>query len=516
MNYQMFLAVVALLCLQVVRHVVHADPLAVRMVDDLVTFKQGFFDDDDNDPFFSLVAAPEEEHWFQQRIDHLGFYRKTFRQLYYVNDTYYRPGGPVYLYCPGESANKISTVKSGFLLNLAEATNGLVVSLEHRYYGRSNPVPDLSPRNMRYLSVAQALADMAHFIETAELPQIEKNRADVRWIVVGGSYAANLAVWMRLKYPDLVYAAYSSSGPVRAKYDFYEYDLMVGRRLPCADAVAEAVRQIDEVLYSGDESAIRDLKTAFGLEALERPADFAGALVDQMTSLVQYYAPPVANKTDAVADYCAAFNLNDNMGAGSIGLVESFAALTKRYLAEKKVKVLETYDTYRNANNYTLDQSGRAWFYQTCTEFAYWQTAPPTSAMRSLRSRLVDIDYNEAPCRAYFGAQVSLPVDVSRINRQYHGDQIEVTRVYYVNGEFDPWRYLSVSAPTAPPRAPTTPDVHVRVIPGGSHCYDLRRPTDTDWDELKEIRADIIRTFREWLSQKNTALPEQDDWESTF
>ncbi|RKP38553.1 peptidase S28, partial [Dimargaris cristalligena] len=378
---------------------------------------------------------------FNQRVDHFGFYKDTFPQLYFMNDTHYKPGGPVYLYSPGESSNRVATVKRGFLLTLAKETNGLVFSLEHRYYGKSNPVPDLSPRNMRYLSVAQALEDTANFILTAPLPAAVARagpRDKLRWIVVGGSYAGNLAAWMRLKYPELVFAAYSSSGPVRAKYDYYEYDLAVRERLPCRDQVQAAIEQVDAVLASDDADQIALAQNIFGLQALDRVADFAGALVDQISYLVQYYAPPLKGKADTIEDFCQYFSNHTQP-------IDALAAATKQYISANKYNVLERFDTYRGASNYTLGQAGRSWFYQTCTEFGYWQTAP-RFPMPSLRSKLVDIEYNEGPCRAFFGSQVRTPVDTDRINFAYGADTLEVSRVYFVNGEFDPWRKLSVSS----------------------------------------------------------------------
>ncbi|KAJ1960304.1 hypothetical protein IWQ62_004282 [Dispira parvispora] len=464
-----------------------AQPLAARLAEDSIGRLDDFFDIG-NTPLNALV---ETELWFPQRVDHMDdTNEETFPQLYYLNDTYYQPGGPVYLYTPGEAPNRPRTVTRGFLLKLAEETQGLVISLEHRYYGRSNPVPDLSPQNMRFLSVAQALRDFVNFMHKVPLPQIA-DRENIRWIIVGGSYAGNLAAWMRLKYPDLVFAAYSSSAPVRAKRDFYEYDLAVGDRLPCHLQISEALDEVDRVLDEGDQTAIRDLQAQFGLEALERPGDFAGALVDQMAGLVQYYAPPRSGKPDNVVEFCNYF-FNHTQP------VDGFAAATRQYLANDKIDVIEKYDTYQGANNYTLGQAGRAWFYQTCTEFAYWQTAPPPAFLRA-RSQWVDLDYNEAPCRAYFGDQLPLPVNVESLNWEYNSDHISVDRVYFVNGEFDPWRRLSVSSPVSPHR-PSTEDTPVQIINGASHCYDLRQPNeDTDWPQLLAVRDDAIDAFKRWL-----------------
>lgn len=77
---------------------------------------------------------------------------------------------------------------------------------------------DLSVKNLQYLSSYQALADLAYFINA--MNNKYKFNKDVKWVVFGGSYPGSLAAWMRLKYPHLVHAAVSSSGPLVAKVNF--------------------------------------------------------------------------------------------------------------------------------------------------------------------------------------------------------------------------------------------------------------------------------------------------------
>ena len=78
---------------------------------------------------------------------------------------------------------------------------------------------DTSPENLQYLSVDQALADVAFFIETKKKENVNLTNSTV--IVFGGSYAGNMAAWARLKYPHLIQGALASSAPVRAKANFF-------------------------------------------------------------------------------------------------------------------------------------------------------------------------------------------------------------------------------------------------------------------------------------------------------
>jgi len=46
------------------------------------------------------------------------------------------------------------------------AQNGArLISIEHRFYGQTQPLPDWSLENFVYLSSEQAMADLAYFLE---------------------------------------------------------------------------------------------------------------------------------------------------------------------------------------------------------------------------------------------------------------------------------------------------------------------------------------------------------------
>lgn len=56
---------------------------------------------------------------------------------------------------------------AGHHMELAEKFHALVIAIEHRFYGKTFPSSDLSTKNLRHLSSAQALADIATFIAHA-------------------------------------------------------------------------------------------------------------------------------------------------------------------------------------------------------------------------------------------------------------------------------------------------------------------------------------------------------------
>lgn len=71
---------------------------------------------------------------------------------------------------------------------------------------------------MVHLTTEQELADVVSFIEGMNTRY--NLSANTKWILFGGSYAGNLVAWARMKYPNVIYGAISSSAPVLAQTDF--------------------------------------------------------------------------------------------------------------------------------------------------------------------------------------------------------------------------------------------------------------------------------------------------------
>lgn len=59
-------------------------------------------------------------------------------------------------------AARLEFLEKGILEILSNATNGLSVVLEHRYYGDSVPVSSLSTDDLRFLNNAEALEDSGY------------------------------------------------------------------------------------------------------------------------------------------------------------------------------------------------------------------------------------------------------------------------------------------------------------------------------------------------------------------
>jgi len=165
--------------------------------------------------------------------------------------------------------------------------------LEHRYYGESHPVEDMKTENMVYLSSRQGLEDLGNFINAMNT----EHHLTGPWITFGGSYPGSLSAWMRLRFPHLVSGSVSSSGPLLAKLDFFEYFQVVRDALDttgpgCNPALTEALTTVEEMVLDEDNWGL--LSSMFltcsplnGDNQLDVKS-FIEMLIDNLAGVVQY------------------------------------------------------------------------------------------------------------------------------------------------------------------------------------------------------------------------------------
>lgn len=162
-----------------------------------------------------ILTISSPEHNLTVPIDHFqnsSLYEPhsngTFNLRYFFDASNYEAGGPVIVLQSGEDSatDRLGFLQKGLIQQLAQATHGIAVVLEHRYYGTSWPVPDLSTENMRFLTTEQALADEAYFAQNVVFEGFEDTNLtapNVAWIGYGGSYAGAFNAFLRKEYPDV-------------------------------------------------------------------------------------------------------------------------------------------------------------------------------------------------------------------------------------------------------------------------------------------------------------------------
>jgi hypothetical protein len=235
------------------------------------------------EPAEALIQITLGNATFTQLIDHKNPSLGTFEQFYYYSSQYWAgPGSPVLLFTPGEAnvtGYQSYTTASRTSGILAQKLGAAVVVIEHRYWGTSSPYPELSTKNLKYLTLENSILDFVRFAETAKLPFAPEggsNATAAPWIFIGGSYSGALAAWIESIAGGTFWAYWSSSAPVNAM-DYWQYFVPVQQGMPknCSADITRVVDYVDHVGMKGTAKEKKSLQTMFGLGDLEHYDDFA-------------------------------------------------------------------------------------------------------------------------------------------------------------------------------------------------------------------------------------------------
>jgi pimeloyl-ACP methyl ester carboxylesterase len=168
---------------------------------------------------------------------------------------------------------------------------GLILVLEHRFYGKSLPFANDSFKleNMKLLTSEQALSDLAYFIDQVNINNmygVNKNP----WITVGGSYPGAMSAWFRYKYPHLTVGAIASSAVVQAIEDFKDFDEQMYLSANksgdyCWQAINSSNIKVESILASGQGAAFK--KQFAGAENL-KDDEFLFFWIDSIVGEIQY------------------------------------------------------------------------------------------------------------------------------------------------------------------------------------------------------------------------------------
>ena len=415
---------------------------------------------------------------FDQLIDHAGSRgTEKFKQRYFIDSTYAKDANsPVIYYICGEGTCEGAT-GTPLVDAMAKKYHAHRVALEHRYYGYSVPFNSLAPTALKYLSMDQAIEDLATF---------QKYVRDVlglkgKWLSIGGSYPGELSAFYRLKHPELVVGALASSAPVLAKADFEEYDHHIAKVAgpECLQEMQSAVVEIEGRL--NDPASALAVKKLFNADMVVDNVDFLYVVADMAATAIQY---------GYQTQFCSALK----QGAANNTLVASYAAIGNKLFAAFNLTSLQ--DSFQGATSTDpkdyLGWAGmRSWMYQSCTEFGFYQIAYHIPA-ESSRSSRIDMAYHNEACRRLFG--LTVPVDVNRTNAKYYNQLLNpsVTHIYFTNGGNDPWSNLGITATDAA----RNPNLSFFLIPGAAHCDDLGSRVS---DALTQARTKFDALMGQWL-----------------
>ncbi|KAK5113436.1 hypothetical protein LTR85_010864 [Meristemomyces frigidus] len=500
--------------------------------------------------FFRRTALKATKESEQEQIDHfpnssryIPHTNATFAQRYFFDDSYYKPGGPVFLYIGGETSgeSRFSNLETGILQILMQATNGLGVILENRYYGESYPFGESTTDELRFLTTEQSIADNEYFATHATFPGVNATLTapGTPWILYGGSLAGAQTAFSLKTYggPDgVLWGGIASSGTTQAKLAYVEWYDPIQKFGPqdCVASINAIVQKIDHVFATGNATAIHQMKAVFGLQALTNNGDFAmtiafplGGPMNYPTNTWQELVWDPAQGSDDFWLFCTnVTNLDapENITQVDYALAQytdgepwinlgKYANYIKQYLIPicdgAPIDSTECFGT-QDASYWadTSNSGSRSYLYSTCTEAGLYQVARPYGP--SLISRVLQVNYTQQWCNWAFpaGEHNSIPStpELWHINK-YGGYNVSADRLAHIDGDQDVWLDVCYHSNDAPRRLspnPTDAEMHPQLlIAGAGHHWDSYGILNVSAEPqfIRNAHLWEIRTVEKWLRQ---------------
>ena len=436
------------------------------------------------------------EKYSTQPLDHFDLTNtKTINIRYFINDTYKTSDAPLLVDLGGEGTQKAAAVGGRFVINkYAEKYHSLMLAIEHRFYGKSIPSGGLSQENLGYLSAAQAMEDFIMVIN--EVQKEYKLTGPV--IVFGGSYAGNLATWIRQKYPNVVFAAVASSAPVYATNMFTQFLDVIQNDMgeKCSNAWKDAMTQIEEKMKTeeGIAQLVKDFNTCTDMK--EDVLDLTIFMQQLQATMVYYpqYNGSYSLSIEGVCDMLMVENKTayENMVAFAKYMYNDFGFKCAPSSYKNTLAAMALTTTEEEGNEYA---NTRSWSWQICTEYSYFQPVVPEKQPFSER---LNNDFYYKLCNDMFKMdQNRLDRKVKHTNMMYGGFKPRATNVAYTSGATDPWSPLCKQEVLK-----SDLDCFASHIQGTAHCADLYAEKENDPAQLKKQREETLQFIDELIKNK--------------
>ncbi|KAG5648817.1 hypothetical protein DXG03_000166 [Asterophora parasitica] len=283
----------------------------------------------------------------------------------------------------------------------------------------------------------------------------------------------------------------------------------------CSADVQAVITHVDKVFTGKNQTAIRDIKDAFGLSNVTHLDDVAGALRNNLWDWQSLQ--PTTGPNGQFYKFCDALEVKDgkNAPASGWGLDHALKAWSSYFKNTYYSHIcdgvgaeecLGTYDTSLPFwSDTSIDNAWRSWFWIVCNEVGYLQEGAP-KGYPSLVTRLVQPEYDLRQCQQMFPEAFPRPprTQIERTNRVYKGWNVRLNRLFFANGIQDPWKDATVSATRV--KVKSTPQQPI-ALSNGFHCSDLGTASGNADSTVRAVQLQALASFKKWLATEWKPIP---------
>jgi pimeloyl-ACP methyl ester carboxylesterase len=414
----------------------------------------------------------------------------TFDQTIFINDQYYAPGGPVFIFITHHSENFEYWLENSYISQIAAETNGVIYGIEPRYYGNSQPTEDLSFDNLRFLTINQTIEDIIDVAKYLHLALADYGSD--KFVLFGYDTGATLATFAHQYYPGIFDGVWAVGGKVISVYDFQSYFGDIENTLnsildsTCSPILGGAFEELDSLVQAGDDEAIERIFGIidFNTDDVNDVSVFFYILGNFLSAHLEW------GSENEVRYMCSQLVESSNGGASNL---EAFGAYA-RPAVEGGVVDWSYFIDYLTQESWESDaaQFGeRQYWTVACRQWSWFTTSNLLSS--PVNSKFQENVFAQL-CNDVFGISRDEIINGNdRTNNEYT-IRVSVQNIYFTNGGFDPFRLISV---TSDLNAWTPADV----IPRIGKAFELRRFLSDDYltPEMIAVRKHARARIYYWM-----------------
>lgn len=201
-----------------------------------------------------------------------------------------------------------------------------------------------------------------------------------------------------MKYPHLVNGAWASSAPLHAQVDFFEYKEVMANGIKrvggdeCHDTIENAFQEMERLVDLSDSQTLsNEFNLCSELDLSADVAHFFYEVSDIVAGLVQ------SHRAGRIESACS---LMSREKAGNSTDLQAFAAWVKSGAGLcLDMSYSNSVAKFRNTEwGSEANQQMRQWVYQTCSEFAWFQTSSSTNQIFG-SPHMYPVEYFVGLCR---------------------------------------------------------------------------------------------------------------------
>ncbi|EAR86508.2 serine carboxypeptidase S28 family protein (macronuclear) [Tetrahymena thermophila SB210] len=470
---------------------------------------------------FGLACSQQyQTKYFDQLVDHIGFETgdKTFKQKYLIKDDYYRyDKGPILFYCGNEAPVDFSFGGAGFMhTTLAQELNALVVFMEHRYFGESQPFgtekESFKKGNNKYLTSFQAINDYAKFLVWFK-KSLGCGDDECPVVAFGASYGGMLSAWIRMKFPEIIDVSLASSAPIflyenREGIDetlFYKIVTDTYEQNGCNTQIHRAMNILTDLINSPVPSFLFKIQNKKILNEINEGMKTCKPITDQDNLDV------LRSYIDQAYSYMSMFNYPQeghfvskmpawpaNYSCTPFEAINDKSTISQLFQAVKKsVDVYYDFEEQKECTNFNTGSTGEintsAYEILTCADIV--QPIHPNGVTDMFYDQPWDKDSYQQYCQETFGLTPNYDYVLNFYGGKNDEEMKQFTRIIFSNGLLDPWQSGS-------PTKYISDDLPIINMYAAAHCSDLRLPQNGDVESVIQARIQEEKYIKQWIQEK--------------